>query len=313
MFSFLHGRLFRGCLPARLPSVLLLGAVYVVYVLTGGVIFWKLEGNLVQENIIILQEEKNRLLEKLPCLDKESLDSLAEVIQKVSKSGLSVRGNRTMDGFWKFTSSAVFAATVVTTIGYGNMSPSTMAGQIFCVFFALFGIPLNVVVLNRIGKYMLATERAICDFIERKTNHRSCTRVLVHTLSFVTGVLVFFVLPMHVFTMQEGWSYAQSIYYCFITLSTIGFGDYVADSNPDHSYPEWYGGMLGAWIFFGLAWLALLINHGIEILEKLNNRRKQKRKEQLDSSNDTSVQSMDKPAEQSGGNTELMDIQAPEK
>lgn len=28
-----------------------------------------------------------------------------------------MKGNFTTDGFWKFTSSAVFAATVVTTIG----------------------------------------------------------------------------------------------------------------------------------------------------------------------------------------------------
>ncbi|KAJ7983802.1 hypothetical protein DPEC_G00371190, partial [Dallia pectoralis] len=53
-----------------------------------------------------------------------------------------------------------------THTGYGNMSPSTTAGQIFCVFFALFGIPLNMVVLNRVGKYMLAIERNACDFIQ---------------------------------------------------------------------------------------------------------------------------------------------------
>ena len=27
---------------------------------------------------------------------------------------------------------------------------------------------------------------------------------------------------------QEGWSFFDSLYYSFITLSTIGFGDYVA-------------------------------------------------------------------------------------
>lgn len=52
------------------------------------------------------------------------------------------------------------------------MSPSSTAGQIFCVFFALFGIPLNMVVLNRVGKYMLAIERNICDFLEVKTGRR---------------------------------------------------------------------------------------------------------------------------------------------
>lgn len=27
---------------------------------------------------------------------------------------------------------------------------------------------------------------------------------------------------------------------------------------------------MGSWIFFGMAWLALLINHSIDILEQLN-------------------------------------------
>lgn len=49
------------------------------------------------------------------------------------------------------------------------MSPSSTAGQIFCVFFALFGIPLNVVVLNRVGKYMLVIVKNISTLLEGKT------------------------------------------------------------------------------------------------------------------------------------------------
>lgn len=55
--------------------------------------------------------------------------------------------------------------------GYGNMSPSSTAGQIFCVFFALFGIPLNVVVLNRVGKYMLVIVKNVSTLLEGKTKH----------------------------------------------------------------------------------------------------------------------------------------------
>lgn len=118
----------------------------------------------------------------------------SQVVLDASKLGLSLKGNHTTDGFWKFTSSAVFAATVVTTIGkmfcyltqkcilnmqlttgnfpgYGNMSPSSTAGQIFCVFFALFGIPLNVVVLNRVGKYMLVIVKNISTLLEGKIMH----------------------------------------------------------------------------------------------------------------------------------------------
>ncbi|XP_037342750.2 potassium channel subfamily K member 17 [Pungitius pungitius] len=260
---------------ARVLSTLLLGLVYVTYVLVGGVVFWKLEGDLGQKDIGNLLLSKNRLFERYTCLNQEGLEEVAKVVQDASKAGLSLKRNSTSDGFWKFTSSAVFAATVVTTIGYGNMSPSTTAGQIFCVFFALFGIPLNLVVLNRVGKYMLAIERSFSNFLEGKTKRRTCTRFFVHLVSYLSGVLLFFVMPMMVFQLQESWTFSQAIYYCFITLSTIGFGDFVADSNPDKTYPQWYSVLMASWIFFGLAWLALLINHCIDILERLNTHFKQ--------------------------------------
>ncbi|CAL8291522.1 potassium channel subfamily K member 17-like [Gadus morhua] len=255
---------------ARVPSILLLGAVYGAYVLTGGVVFWKLEGNLGREDISAILARKQQVLKTYQCLNSDGMDAVIAVLQDASKAGLSIKGNQTSDGFWKFTSSAVFAATVVTTIGYGNISPKTTVGQIFCVFFALFGIPLNIVVLNRVGKYMLTIERNICDFLQGKTTHPRCSRFLVHLVSYLCGVVLFFVVPMVVFKGHEGWSYSQAIYYCFITLSTIGFGDYVADSNPEQAYPEWYSFIMASWIFFGLAWLALVINHTIDILERLH-------------------------------------------
>ncbi|RXN11443.1 potassium channel subfamily K member 17-like protein [Labeo rohita] len=140
-----------------------------------------------------------KLLEKYPCVGQNGLRELAEMIKAASLSGLSPDSNDTADGFWKFTSSSVFAATVVTTIAF-----------------------------------------------------------------------LYFVVPMLLFKEYEGWSYAEAIYYCFITLSTIGFGDYVADHNPEINYPEWYSCLMAVWIFFGLAWLALLINHSIDLLESLN-------------------------------------------
>lgn len=58
---------------------------------------------------------------------------------------------------------------------------------------------------------------------------------------------------------------------------TLTFATHVlcTDSNPEKVYPEWYSVLMASWIFFGLAWLALLINHSIDILERLNSHCKQ--------------------------------------
>ncbi|KAG7272586.1 hypothetical protein CRUP_024375 [Coryphaenoides rupestris] len=221
---------------AQVPSILIMGAMYVAYVLIGGVVFWKLEGNLGREDVSAILARKQQVLKTYECLNSDGIDAVIQTLRA----------------------------------RYGNISPKTTAGQIFCVFFAVIGIPLNMVVLNRVGKYMLVIERNICSFLQGKTRHPRCTRFFIHLISYLTGIVLFFVVPMIMFQGQEGWTYAQAIYYCFITLSTIGFGDYVADSNPDQYYPDWYSFLMASWIFFGLAWLALVINHSIDILERLN-------------------------------------------
>lgn len=43
-------------------------------------------------------------------------------------------------------------------------------------------------------------------------------------------ILIF--LPSCLFTYFEGWPYSVSVYYSFVTLSTIGFGDFIPTFQP---------------------------------------------------------------------------------
>lgn len=45
------------------------------------------------------------------------------------------------------------------------------------------------------------------------------------------GVLVHLVIPPFVFMVTEEWDYIEGLYYSFITISTIGFGDFVAGES----------------------------------------------------------------------------------
>ncbi|KAF3844612.1 hypothetical protein F7725_007775 [Dissostichus mawsoni] len=67
---------------ARVPSILLLGLVYVPYVLIGGVIFWKLEGDLGEKDIDLLLLNKKKLLTRYTCLNQEGLERVAEAFHK---------------------------------------------------------------------------------------------------------------------------------------------------------------------------------------------------------------------------------------
>lgn len=44
----------------------------------------------------------------------------------------------------------------------------------------------------------------------------------------IPGSIFFLFLPSVVFYVIEDWSYLDSFYFSFITLTTIGFGDLVA-------------------------------------------------------------------------------------
>lgn len=54
-------------------------------------------------------------------------------------------------------------------------------------------------------------------------------------------VLIFFlIIPAHVYAYIEGWSYLNAFYYCFISLSTVGLGDYVPGDDIQQNHRHLY-------------------------------------------------------------------------
>lgn len=51
--------------------------------------------------------------------------------------------------------------------GYGNMAPKTHSGRVFCIFFALIGIPFTLTVIADLGKLMASAV---------SSSYKSCRR-----------------------------------------------------------------------------------------------------------------------------------------
>lgn len=52
-------------------------------------------------------------------------------------------------------------------------------------------------------------------------------RWLAGSSALLSGLLLFLLLPPLLFSHMEGWNYMEGFYFAFVTLSTVGFGDYV--------------------------------------------------------------------------------------
>merc|ERR1712226_1088628 len=53
---------------------------------------------------------------------------------------------------WSYIQAVFFTSTILTTIGYGNIAPVTTAGRVFCLLFAIVGIPFTLSVIADVGQ-----------------------------------------------------------------------------------------------------------------------------------------------------------------
>ncbi|CAH8563364.1 unnamed protein product [Schistosoma turkestanicum] len=60
---------------------------------------------------------------------------------------------------WNFYESVFFVVTVMTTIGYGTISPVTTYGKAFCIFLVAVGIPLNVILVSVLASLIMPAIR----------------------------------------------------------------------------------------------------------------------------------------------------------
>ncbi|XP_010176903.1 PREDICTED: potassium channel subfamily K member 10-like, partial [Mesitornis unicolor] len=126
--------------------------VVVLYLVIGGVVFSGLERPFesLQKNTIAL--EKADFLREHVCVTQLELETLIQHAIDADNAGVSPIGNSSnSSSHWDLGSAFFFAGTVITTIGYGNIAPSTVGGKVFCILYAIFGIPLFGFLLAGIG------------------------------------------------------------------------------------------------------------------------------------------------------------------
>ncbi|XP_026860668.2 potassium channel subfamily K member 3 [Electrophorus electricus] len=223
------------------------------YLLIGAGVFEALESKLEKSQKRKLDYRKFQLMTKYN-LSRTDFDQIEKVVLLLKPHRAGVQ--------WKFAGSFYFAITVITTIGYGHAAPSTDAGKAFCMGYALLGIPLTLVMFQSLGERINTFVRFL---LHKAKKYMGLRRAEVSMANMVTigffscvGTLC---VGAAAFSHYEGWSYFHAFYYCFITLTTIGFGDYVAlqKDNALNNDPH-YVAFSFVYILMGLTVIGAFLN-----------------------------------------------------
>uniref|UniRef100_A0A8C7HK22 Potassium channel, subfamily K, member 10b n=2 Tax=Oncorhynchus kisutch TaxID=8019 RepID=A0A8C7HK22_ONCKI len=249
-------------------TVVAVFVVVVAFLVGGGLAFRALEQPFESKQKDSITLEKTLFLQRHPCVTPPELEALIKVsVADAVSTGVSPIGDTSYNSsHWDLGSAFFFAGTVITTIGYGNIAPSTEGGKIFCILYALFGIPLFGFLLagigDQLGTIFVKSVLRVEKIYRQKQKEISQTKIRVtSTILFIlAGCIVFVGVPAVIFKHFEGWTTLDAIYFVVITLTTIGIGDYVAGGDRKIKYMKWYKPLVWFWILVGLAYFAAVLS-----------------------------------------------------
>ncbi|CAD7967332.1 unnamed protein product [Amoebophrya sp. A120] len=142
-----------------------------------------------------------------------------------SDKNRSSRRNSLVDqNNWSFCGTLFFLTSLATTIGYGHSHPVTSGGQMLTIAFGVVGLPIMAFNLLLIAEAWFSVGAKA-----RVVNLQSKNSRLLFLISLLVAFLLFGASLFH--RLEPSWTFLESLYFCFVTLSAVGFGDYTPSSN----------------------------------------------------------------------------------
>ncbi|KAK0397516.1 hypothetical protein QR680_002152 [Steinernema hermaphroditum] len=211
----------------------------ILYLLAGAYVFYYIEGereverNGMYRNFIIDQREEF-VYEMSKLKNITEIDTRLNLfLKEISALNISVERYLTLSDVernvtrrWTFASSVLFSFTILTTIGYGNVAPTTYWCQMFTMVYGAFGIPLFLITIADLGRFFKTGIMSLIKAIYKKELKKQGERKLLREIGEVVLVAILFlafiaagsaVLPM----WEHELSYFDSLYFSYIRMDFL--------------------------------------------------------------------------------------------
>ncbi|XP_038068719.1 potassium channel subfamily K member 2-like [Patiria miniata] len=267
----------------RWQLMLIAWFLFIGYLLAGAFLFRAIEHpeeKLAEATFFQAMEE---FLDSHPCISRDELFHYSKVLVAGADRGVvdfnedHHHGQNTRvdkeRSVWDLPNSFFFSATIVTTIGYGDITPQTPMGQLVCMIYGAIGLPLTAWVIGVISRSLTAYWTKALDKADnilllclRFARLRKTVMVL---LTIVVLYAILLQVPAVVLGYIEKWYTLTAVYYLFITLTTIGFGDLVVGNHPDFTLAaRWV--LKICMVLYVILGLSLLVALSSAIAERAN-------------------------------------------
>nr|XP_040038984.1 potassium channel subfamily K member 13 [Gasterosteus aculeatus aculeatus]XP_040038985.1 potassium channel subfamily K member 13 [Gasterosteus aculeatus aculeatus] len=257
-----------GCCCPRAPvnednaRFCLLAGLILVYLLCGAAIFSALEHPFELRARRLWKQQLDNFTHRYR-VNLGALHTLLRQYEEANGAGIRVD---TLRPRWDFSGAFYFVGTVVSTIGFGMTTPATIAGKIFLIFYGLIGCAATILFFNLFLERIITMlayimrwcheRRLRCAGVwvvssreESEEDSLEGWKPSVYYVMLILGVasVVIACSASTLYSPMENWSYVDSLYFCFVAFSTIGFGDLVSSQRAQYESQEAY--RLGNCIF----------------------------------------------------------------
>uniref|UniRef100_A0A8C2HQL0 Potassium channel, subfamily K, member 12 like n=1 Tax=Cyprinus carpio TaxID=7962 RepID=A0A8C2HQL0_CYPCA len=231
----------------------LLAALILLYLLCGAVVFSALEHPSELQAHRCWDQQLANFTEQ-NSINLKSLHVLLKQYEEAFAAGIRVDKLRPR---WDFSGAFYFVATVVSTIGFGMTTPVTIAGKIFLIFYGLIGCAATILFFNLFLERIITMLAYIMRWCHERQLRRSGMggeearseddslegwKPSVYYVMLILGIAALLIAcsASALFSAMEDWDYFESLYFCFVAFSTIGFGDVVSSQREFYKAQEAY-------------------------------------------------------------------------
>ncbi|XP_062305726.1 potassium channel, subfamily K, member 7 [Osmerus eperlanus] len=252
----------------RVRSFWFLVLGYVLFTLFGGLVFMAIEMPVEKTLRADVQELKERFLEGHRCVKESQLDDLLKKALSTDQRGVSLLEASSEELHYDFTSSLFFVIVTLSTTGYDFFTPISEEAKLFCIFYCTLGIPLTLFLLSCLSDFLLPLlTHGPVRHLQTHWGMPHSRAALLHTclLALVIATVLFLLPAMVFYFLETEWRFLDALFFCFLTLSTIGQGGYAPGASWERSSRETLKLLTTCYLMFGLIVLLAFRDTALEV------------------------------------------------